>query len=267
MLLFSLLAESIAACPIYFVRHFMKATRKSAARDINAHRQEMIRQEARKLVIEYWRRAQSRAGKPLTAFAVLPIEPRVIATDVLGLVFEEPYEIGSVPAPNWNRIDVAGQLNRAEKKIVVASRLPPQVKRFTGAHEIGHFVLHRGADNLRENPMTEAAIRSPFRPPREREADLFAAELLMPSKALEDAFSSLFGLPVDGNRIDEGQAFCLMGEKMTASELMRLAPIDRAKLIAEACSLTSKHNRSLADIFNVSSSAMGYQLLDTGLVS
>jgi Zn-dependent peptidase ImmA (M78 family) len=110
-------------------------------------------------------------------------------------------------------------------------------------------------------------MRSDFRSPREKEADLFAADLLMPPKAVEDAFSRLFGAPVEGSRIDDGQAYCLTGAQMTARQLMQMTREARARLVADALSMTFGQARSLAEIFGVSNSAMAYQLLDLELVS
>jgi IrrE N-terminal-like domain len=241
--------------------------KKKSTLDLNAYRRAFIRKHARDLNIDLWRYLQKKAGKSLTAFDILPIDPRLIATEVLGLFYEEPYEIGVLPAQNSRLVEVAGMVERAAKRITVASKLQPTVRRFTGAHEIAHWLIHANRGDLRENPTTDEAVRSQFRSRHEREADLFAADLLMPPKAIEETFSRLFGAPVDGNRIDDNQAFCLTGEKVSAWQMMKLTRDDRAKLIAEAISLTFKQPRSLSEIFGVSASAMAYQLLDLELVS
>lgn len=111
----------------------------------------------------------------------------------MGLSYDEPYEIGSIGG-----VEVAGVLEREARRIAIAGRFPLEVRRFTGAHEVAHWVLHPAAKALRESPATDRALRSPFRTSREREADLFAADLLMPVKAVEEAYSKLFGAPVDG---------------------------------------------------------------------
>ena len=52
-------------------------------------------------------------------------------------------------------------------------------QRFTIAHELGHFFLHRNKDafvDFRDN------VQGVIRTPREREANMFAAALLMPRK-------------------------------------------------------------------------------------
>ncbi len=55
-------------------------------------------------------------------------------------------------------------------------------QRFTVAHEIAHFVLHRGQqENFRDLIFTR---RSMERNSMEREADTFAAQLLMPKESL-----------------------------------------------------------------------------------
>ena len=48
-------------------------------------------------------------------------------------------------------------------------------RRFTIAHEIGHFVLHPGRCRAERDGLANAAMLA-----EEREADAFAAELLMP---------------------------------------------------------------------------------------
>jgi hypothetical protein len=56
-------------------------------------------------------------------------------------------------------------------------------RRFTIAHEIGHFVLHPQRSSPERGGMANAAWRA-----QEREADQFAAELLMPEPLVREAF-------------------------------------------------------------------------------
>ena len=72
--------------------------------------------------------------------------------------------------------------------IAVNSKDGPQRRRFTAAHELGHFVLHR--DLLKEHRhldrlFDEAARRNPSKPlvySHELQANQFAARLLMPEQ-------------------------------------------------------------------------------------
>ena len=58
----------------------------------------------------------------------------------------------------------------------------PVRKRFTLAHEIGHFVLHRREQETFEDRTFARRANNPTR--MEREADAFAASLLMPENAV-----------------------------------------------------------------------------------
>ena len=197
---------------------------------------------------------------------MLPFEPRTIATELLGLDFEEPEEIGSVASVSYLRIEVAGLLERPKKKILVARRLAPEVRRFTGAHEIGHYLLHRDVMSLRESPTTDSALRSPLRSVREREADIFAAELLMPRKVVQKVFSTMFGEPIGRAQLTDDRAFYFTGGRLSASRISAMRPFELSKLIAQESSFISADARCLTDIFGVSSTAMAVQLMGLGLV-
>ncbi len=69
----------------------------------------------------------------------------------------------------------AGRLDRHERKIRVNRHHSKEKQRFTIAHEFGHYFIHRDTgifvDDENSNPEDE----------REKEANKFAAELLMPT--------------------------------------------------------------------------------------
>jgi len=219
------------------------------------------------LAIKLWRHIEKREGRRVRNVELLPFEPRFVATELLGLDFEEPEEIGSVASGNSVRVEVAGLLERPSRKIMVARTLKPEIRRFTGAHEIGHYLLHPDVTALRESPTTDAVVRSPFRSLREKEADLFAEEFLMPRRVLCEVFSRLFGEPLVSARLDDRQAFYLTSGKLLASELSRMELLELAKLVAGESSFISADARCLTDIFGVSSTAMAVHLLRLRLVS
>jgi len=83
--------------------------------------------------------------------------------------------------------DLSGALVRSKREtyIGVNSSDHPNRQRFTIAHELGHFVLHRGISihvdkdfrvNLRDGASSKGVDRD------EMEANRFAAELLMPTR-------------------------------------------------------------------------------------
>ena len=123
----------------------------------------------------------------------LPVPVEAIAGDLLGLRVEESWDM-----------ECSGMLLPAERRIVLnAAEAPRDVAplrrfRFTIAHEIGHWVCHC-LEGRAPNPepsycrpvdLTEAADRT-----LEREANVFAAELLMPEHAVVRAWADLADIP------------------------------------------------------------------------
>ena len=103
----------------------------------------------------------------------LPVPVEAIAEDLLGLYVEEADLDG-----------VSGLLYPAERLIQVNANDTPARRRFTLAHEVGHWVCQvqegRGAPMMcRAEDVAPGADRA-----LEREANIFAAELLMPEDAV-----------------------------------------------------------------------------------
>jgi Zn-dependent peptidase ImmA (M78 family) len=89
--------------------------------------------------------------------------------------------------------DVSGVLVVADGRgiIGVNSDHSPVRQRFSVAHEIGHFLMHRNAQDLFIDKGYFAAFRdsrsSTGEDRREREANAFAAALLMPARLVKNA--------------------------------------------------------------------------------
>lgn len=117
----------------------------------------------------------------------------------------------------------SGLLIRKDGKALVGinSGEAPVRQRFTIAHEIGHFLLHPQKDTF----VDYRGHKQETRTPKEREADMFAAALLMPRHKIARDFKNF----VKGG-----------------------LEIDEIKLI-------------LADRYEVSEDAMGYRLINLGL--
>lgn len=109
-----------------------------------------------------------------------PVPVEAIAEDLLGLAINE------------GPLAVSGLLIPARREIwvdVAESRDSPARRRFTIAHEIGHWVcqVRAGAGapiHCRLDPSAGAATPVD---PNEREANIFAAELLMPAELVHAA--------------------------------------------------------------------------------
>ena len=70
---------------------------------------------------------------------------------------------------------------------VINAADPPNRKKFTIAHELGHWVMHRSL--LRDRPEIGVLLREPLgradSSPLEQEANAFAANLLVPDNMLK----------------------------------------------------------------------------------
>lgn len=116
-----------------------------------------------------------------TGVTVMPIDLDRIA-EYLGLKID--------PRPLED--EYSGFLVVKDKTVVVNSLHPHTRRRFTIAHEIGHFLLHsKKADvpvfiDQKQFYFRQAATGVPVNRRQEREADEFAAELLMPQQFVTD---------------------------------------------------------------------------------
>jgi len=81
---------------------------------------------------------------------------------------------------------ISGFLQFDPPQIVVNLDQPPNRKTFTIAHELGHYVLHQDyarSQNYRVMPRNN--YYDGQKPDEEKEADVFAAHLLVPMRALQ----------------------------------------------------------------------------------
>lgn len=121
----------------------------------------------------------------------VPVPVEDLAEDLLGLRVRVHEGLG-----------VSGMLVPAERLILVNASDLPERRRFTVAHEVAHWVIH--CDGHPSGAiMCRPADMAPGADPREREANVFAADLLMPEAevcaahaggAALDALSRLFGV-------------------------------------------------------------------------
>ena len=84
--------------------------------------------------------------------------------------------------------DVAGKIERTQAgyRITINAMDPPRRQRFTLAHEIGHYILHR--DLIGDGIVDQGLYRSRLSNTVEREANRYAANLLMPTSLVRAAW-------------------------------------------------------------------------------
>lgn len=217
-----------------------------------------IEQEARRLQYEIWHKRELLfpLGEPSPVAMCKPD----VAARVLDLEIDYRDDLGTFRAGS-SAYTVAGMLDRGRGIISLSTRFTEQAMRFTGAHEIGHFLLHPGEHFHRDRPLSADGHG---RSAREHEADYFAACFLASKRLIEEAFAPRFGkAPLV---LDDNVAFYLRGAK--AHELMRAATgsLDFAAAVAGARSFAGTPFPSLAEKFGLSISAMAIRLQELGLV-
>lgn len=145
---------------------------------------------------------------------VPPVPVERVASSLLGLFLDEADDLRALPGAPADQGRLSGMLDAGEMVVWVdrgEARRSPGRRRFTIAHEIGHLVLHvpryhevfydRPAD-IREIEETSAAELPELRQ-REREANVFARELLMPETLVnEQAHATGFNLPALAKRFE-----------------------------------------------------------------
>ncbi|MEM6603185.1 MAG: ImmA/IrrE family metallo-endopeptidase [Pseudomonadota bacterium] len=114
-----------------------------------------------------------------------------IPVDVYGLIREMGLRIFEA---TYEDDDISGQIIRDEENnsyiIYVNAGHSHTRKRFTAAHELGHYVLHR--DQIGDGITDDALYRSRLSNPTEWEANRFAADILMPRDKV-DYYASING--------------------------------------------------------------------------
>jgi hypothetical protein len=137
--------------------------------------------------------------------------------------------------------------------------------RFTLAHEIGHILLHSAAGSssslfrIRKRSYRRApAAPNTLRPRRfEIEANDFASQLLMPTKAVINQFAELFGCPRLSMSSQQCHAYL-----HTASG----GDVSIETACRSLAGYSSDNKKSLSSFFGVSNSAMGFRIASLGLV-
>lgn len=224
---------------------------------------EKIEQQARELQRKIWnnRHIYWPGGIP----NLIDIWDPKIAAAVLDIQFENFEELGRFGS-RGQRFDIAGMLDRRDRKIAVARKFGSHVARFTGAHEIGHWILHPDETHHRDRPMKDLAGSAQYRPLMEQEADYFAACFLMPRKLVKNRFEANFGF-TSPLVFDDNAAFFLSPDDPDA--LLRAEPdsLDREAAVAGARHYGGRHFTSLAEQFQVSNKAMAIRLKELNLIT
>jgi Zn-dependent peptidase ImmA (M78 family) len=155
----------------------------------------------------------------------------------------------------------AGMLDRQQKSIFVSSQFRSYEMRFTAAHELGHAVLHTKQQLFRDRPIPSTEGERLRRPKPELEADIFAANYLMPPNLLREKFERTFRVTTPFV-FDHDWAFHLCPSDQESLMMDEDLVMNRAYAIAKARSFNNRHFIPLHEQFGVSLSAMAYRIAD-----
>jgi hypothetical protein len=144
-----------------------------------------------------------------------PVPVERVAIALLGLFLDEADDLRALPGAPADQGRLSGMLDAEEMVIWVdrgEARRSAARRRFTIAHEIGHLVLHVPKVQkvfydrpgfIREIDEDPPAAELPELAAREREANVFARELLMPESLVEEqAHATGFNLPALAKRFE-----------------------------------------------------------------
>lgn len=233
---------------------------------LRAPRVEYARSSAREVLTKLW----SLSGKPDSGILeFIRSAPKRIAEEVLGVAvrFQPDFE--------WTRKqegvehEIAGYADRDARVIGIVNTHSPECQRFTLAHELAHLMLHPAGVKFRDPPISAYEALTAIRNPEEREANIFATELLMPERRVEMEFQSAFPRVLD---LITDSAFIVEAGQMskvanlTPSKYAALDVNAKASVVAQITVVSGRHFQSMADRFQVSSIAMGIRLKELGLV-
>lgn len=239
---------------------------------------ESIRDRVRQEVhFELWRRRVELFPHSVSTVAdILPIDLDIVSARIYGLSVFDVDEISPEhPFVAGAGFETAGFLDRELRIIELSRKFPHACRRYTWAHELGHFALHPDLRQHRELPLigTEREHVGRRQPPKEREADIFASELLMPARPTREIFLLAHLMPINPQHVDEDLAYSLSsgtGRSVTVDRLRRGEKEGtryRSRLLAETRNARGHEVRPISEIFDVSPEAMAIRLEELGLVA
>lgn len=222
-----------------------------------------IEQAARSLQIDIWKWRESMLTSIPELVAML--DP-ALAAQYLGVLYEERPSLGRFGF-RGSQFEVAGALDRNARRILLSQVFPWDQRRFTAAHEIGHWILHPNEVSIhRDRPINGLTETFYSKPAKEREADYFAACFLIPRKllirVLEENFQT--SLPF---RFDDAAAFYLRPDDPGSLTWADTDSFDRGMALATARSYAGRHFTSLARTFQVSPSTIAIRLQESDLIA
>ncbi len=228
-----------------------------------------IKKEAREVLSRLYRLYYEEKGRYLSPEEFFPVNLNRIVSSVLDWDLESVADIG---------YDRYGQRLRGhcdyERRCIRISFQDGSdgEKVFTIAHEIGHALLHAHtprvapvSERKRGTPRIAKAMLTGKERKMEREANVFAIELLMPEKAVRDYFFSIFGRKdMWLGSTTAQQIMKSIGRQSRKSILTPQTAQDMAPCFADY--KKNGTDPSMREYFGVSRTAMSLRMLELNLL-
>ncbi len=249
--------------PASYQQDTVKITQTTSSRLHKVSRNEEIEQIVIKLQRDLWNK-RVELGLSANADPIEILNPKYLAK-LLGYSYTSRPSLGYIPSARRGEspIVVGGLIDNSKRIIDIATDIDPHVARFTGAHEIGHAVLHSYLTGLhRDRPLNGA---SKSRDRIEYEADMFAVHWLMPSKLVANHFLSRFSF-ITPFELNEKTAFALM--RKSYHDVCELLPTRRdfSRFLANAIQFDGRTFMSLSEYFGLNTEPLAIRLEELNLV-
>jgi len=208
----------------------------------------------------------------LYEFKGKPTEKDFYPVDIATILSMDGWSLRSLPDLRERFTPISGRVYFDEKLLFVNSDDSEERRRFTLAHELGHIVMNHRCKYFIEVDREGTPLRGDWRGPRaitrpdivdrpdlktarlERIANAFAAELLMPERAVRRRFKDMF--KQDQLWTGSTKAHEILG-------FLEKPAIEAAELLG--C-LEYNNLPSLASYFYVSREAMKFRLMELQMV-
>jgi Zn-dependent peptidase ImmA (M78 family) len=199
----------------------------------------------------------------------LPPVEAMLSPHIAARVLDLEYDVREAISGDGSRqfgAEAGGFLDRGRGIIAISAKCSYEVQRYTGAHEVGHAVMHPWiGDKVVHRDLPVGSASGYSRAPHEREADYFAACYLMPRKLVEKELAARFGSKKPLPR-DETVAFHLRVVDTRGFFSASADSLMFASIVARAQSFGRGPFKPLTSHFGVSAKAMAIRLQELGLI-
>lgn len=216
-----------------------------------------IEAKASELQRQIWFKREALWSNEVPADPVDLLAPSIALREI-GFDFGYEEDLGQMHGAS-GIVDVAGQIDPANRTVRIARKHSLAVRNFTAAHELGHAVLHPHLGVRHQDKLLDGSSAQSDRV--ETEANKFATCFLMPAKLVKARFQAIFGMsPFEPT---EDSAFAI-GRSL--GDLRKLKRKELSKLLAGLTRCNGMNHVPLHDQFRVSQVAMAIRLEELGLV-